>query len=111
MTTNETTITPQQVLDMARRLAPEQRRWLVTTIQEELDTELPDHVTIDEAIALYLTERCSLGRAAELAGVTQWELERILAERGTPARATNDYASVEELDAQADAAWAQIDGR
>ena len=111
MITNGTTITPQQVLDLARRLAPAQRRWLVTTIQEELDADVPDHATLDEAIALYLADRCSLGRAAELAGVTQWELKRILAERGIPARASNDYTSVEDLDAQADAAWAQIDGR
>jgi predicted HTH domain antitoxin len=65
----------------------------------------------DEAIALYLADRCSLARAAELATISQWELKRILAELGTPARATNDYASVEELDAQAELAWAQIDGR
>jgi predicted HTH domain antitoxin len=111
MTVNDTTITPQQVLDLARRLAPEQRRWLISTIQEELDEDLPEHATIDEAIELYLADRCSLARAAELAGITQWELKRILAERGTPARALNDYASVEELDEQANAAWARIDGR
>jgi predicted HTH domain antitoxin len=111
MTTSETTITPQQVLDLARRLAPEQRRWLISTIQKELDQDLPENATVDQAIELYLADRCSLGCAAELAGITQWELKRILAERGTPARALNDYASVEELDEQADAAWAQIDGR
>jgi predicted HTH domain antitoxin len=111
MTTNEMTITPQQVLDLARRLAPEQRRWLISTIQEELNEDLPEKATVDEAIDLYLADRCSLARAAELAGITQWELKRILAERGTPASALNDYASIEELDEQADAAWAQIDGR
>src|SRR5919201_783681 len=110
MTANDTTITAQQVLDLARRLAPEQRRWLVTTIQAELEEDLPEHARIDEAIELYLADRCSLGRAAELAGITQWELKQILAERGTPARAGNDYASIEEMDARADAAWAQIDG-
>lgn len=111
MTVNDTTITPQQVLDLARRLAPAQRRWLISTIQEELDGDLPEHATSDEAIELYLADRCSLARAAELAGITQWELKCILAERGTPARAGNDYVSVEELDEQADAAWARIDGR
>jgi len=111
MTVNDTTITPQQVLDLARRLAPQQRRWLISTIQEELDEDLPEHATIDEAIELYLADRCSLARAAELARITQWELKRILAERGTQARALNDYASVEELDEQANAAWARIDGR
>ena len=111
MTVNDRTITPQQVLDLVRRLAPDQRRWLLATIQEELDEDLPENATVDEAIELYLADRCSLGRAAELAGITQWELKRILAERGTPARALNDYASVEELDEQANAAWARIDGR
>jgi predicted HTH domain antitoxin len=111
MTIAQTNITPQQVLDLARRLAPEQRRWLVDTIQEELDQDLPKQATEDEAMALYLADRCSLARAAELAAISQWELKRLLAEHGTPARATNDYASVDELDAQAESAWAQIDGR
>ena len=108
---NDTIVTPQQVLDLARRLAPAQRRWLISTIQEELDEDLPEHATIDEAIKLYLADQCSLARAAELAGITQWELKRILAQRGTPARAGIDYASVEDMDEQADAAWARIDGR
>jgi predicted HTH domain antitoxin len=111
MTIHQTNITPQQILDLARRLAPEQRRWLVATIQQELDQDLPTHATVDEAIALYLADRCSLARAAELAAISQWELKRILAEHGTPARAGNDYASVEDMDAQAEPAWAQIDGR
>jgi predicted HTH domain antitoxin len=108
---NDTSVTAQHVLDLARQLAPDQRRWLVATIQEELDDDLPENATLDEAIELVLEDRCSLARAAELAGSTQWELKRILAERGTPARALNDYASLEELDDQADAAWARIDGR
>jgi predicted HTH domain antitoxin len=111
MPISQADITPQQILDLARRLAPEEQRWLVSIIQEELDQDLPIHATLDEAIALYLADRCSLARAAELADLSQWELKRILAERGTPARATNDYASVDDLDAQAEAAWAQIDGR
>jgi predicted HTH domain antitoxin len=111
MTIHQTNITPQQLLDLARGLAPEQRRWLVATIQQELDEDLPTHATVDEAIALYLADCCSLARAAELAAISQWELKCALAEHGTPARAGNDYASVEELDAQAEPAWAQIDGR
>ncbi len=108
---NDTTITPEHVLDLARRLAPAQRRWLISTTQQELDEDLPEHATVEEAIELYLADRCSLGRAAELAGLTQWELKRILAERGLQPRALNDYASSEDLDRQADAAWARIDGR
>jgi predicted HTH domain antitoxin len=111
MTIYQTNITPQQVLDLARQLAPEQRRWLVSTIQEELEQDLPKQAYVDEAMAYYLADRCSLARAAELANMSQWELKRILAEHGTPARATNDYASIDELDAQAEATWAQIDGR
>jgi predicted HTH domain antitoxin len=111
MTVNDPTITPQQGLDLARQLAPDQRRWLVATIQEELDEDLPDHAAVEDAIELYLADRCSLARAAELAGITQWAFKRLLAERGTPARAGNDYAGVEALDRQAEAAWARIDGR
>jgi predicted HTH domain antitoxin len=84
---------------------------LVATIQEELDEDLPESALLNEAIEFYQADRCSLGRAAELAGITQWELKRILAERGTPARAGNDYASVKEMDAGAESARSQIDGR
>src|SRR5437867_13244437 len=110
MTVNDTTITPQQVLDLARRLAPEQRRWLVTTIQTELADDLPEQATIDQAIDLYLADQCSLGRAAELAGITQWALKRIVAERGTPAGTGTDSATVAVTDAQAAATAPQFDG-
>ncbi len=42
------------------------------------------HTTLEEAIGLYLLDKCSLGRAAELAGVTRWDIMNILAEYGIP---------------------------
>ncbi|MCP4357888.1 MAG: hypothetical protein GY796_07730, partial [Chloroflexi bacterium] len=39
----------------------------------------------------------SLGRAAELAGVTRWDIQNILYERGTPVEIYCDK-SVEEMD-------------
>jgi predicted HTH domain antitoxin len=40
--------------------------------------------SVEEAVALYLADECSLGRAAELAGVTRWDIMDILYERGIP---------------------------
>jgi predicted HTH domain antitoxin len=36
---------------------------------------------LDEAIELYRADLCSLGRAAEIAGVTRWDIIDILKER------------------------------
>ena len=69
-----TTITPEQVLHFARQLSPTEQRWLVLHLQEHLAATLPEHATLDEAVGLYLVEACSLGRAAELAGVTRWDI-------------------------------------
>jgi len=104
------TITPQTVLELARRLPPADQRWLADALRDELDDALPERATLDEAIELYLADRCSLARAAELAGVTQWELKNTLHERGIPARACNDYNSVEEMDERAAAFWSHLDG-
>jgi len=40
--------------------------------------------TIHEAIGLYLCDKCSLGRAAELAGVTYWEMQDIFKAHDIP---------------------------
>ncbi len=34
----------------------------------------------------YMANKCSLGRAVELADITRWELQDILKERGTSVR-------------------------
>jgi predicted HTH domain antitoxin len=39
---------------------------------------------LEEAIALFLADACSLGRAVELAGVTRWDIIDYLKERDIP---------------------------
>jgi predicted HTH domain antitoxin len=54
-----------------------------TTDSLLLDEEqpLPETASVEEAIALFLADQCSLGRAAELAGVTRWDIQDILKAR------------------------------
>jgi predicted HTH domain antitoxin len=92
-----TTITPEQVLDLARQLAPTEQRWLALHLQEHLEATLPAHATLDEAVELYLADACSLARAAELAGVTRWDLLDALHARGVMQRPSADR-SADELD-------------
>lgn len=89
------------ILVLARDLSADERRWVATMLSRESDAPLPDHATMDEAIALYLADACSLGRAAELAGVTRWEIQGRLKERGIPIFAAGDR-SADEIDALAE---------
>ena len=101
------TVPPQKVLDFARFLSPADLNWLRTQLDKLLDdAPLPESATLDEAIDLYLADRCSLGRAAELAGVTRWHIQDILAERGTPASLGSDL-DLEEVDAMVDVVEAE----
>ena len=90
-------VTPQALLELAQQLSTADRRWLAETLREELDDTLPKSATLDEAIALYLADKCSLGRAAELAGVTRWDLQDVLYERGTPVTIHSDLTA-DEMD-------------
>src|SRR6266545_4664147 len=92
-----TTINPEQVLDLARQLSPADQRWLALHLQEYLETTLPEHATLDEAVELYLADACSLGRAAELAGVTRWAILDALQARGAMQR-PSDVRSADEMD-------------
>lgn len=92
-----TTITPEQVLDLARRLAPAEQRWLAQHLQAYLEETFPEQATLDEAIELYLADACSLGRAAELAGVTRWDLLDALQARGVMQR-PGEARSADEID-------------
>jgi predicted HTH domain antitoxin len=91
------TLTPEQVLDLARQLSPVEQRWLALHLQEHLETTLPERATLDEAIELYLADACSLGRAAEIAGVTRWDVLDALKARGEMQRPT-DVRSADEMD-------------
>lgn len=89
--------TPEQVLDLARRLAPAEQRWLARHLQAYLEETLPDQATLDEAVELYLADACSLGRAAELAGVTRWDLLDALQTRGVMQH-PGEARSADEID-------------
>lgn len=78
------TITIQDMLVRARTLSAEGRRRVIELLGREQDAPLPDHASVDEAIELYLADACSLGRAAEIAGVTRWDIMDRLKERGIP---------------------------
>src|SRR5689334_15068914 len=90
--------TVQTILALARELSADDCRWLATLLSGESEASLPDHTTLDETIALYLADACSLGRAAELAGVTRWDLQDRLKERSLPIFAAGDL-SADAIDA------------
>lgn len=58
-------------------------------------------ITLSEAIALFLTDKCSLGRAAELAGGTRWNIIDSLQARDIPVYETNDLSAT-EIDSMVD---------
>ena len=59
-------------------------------------TNLPAHTTLDGAVELYLANVCSLGRAAELAGATRWDILDALHARGAMQRPV-DFRSTDEI--------------
>jgi hypothetical protein len=91
------TMNPEQVLDLARRLSPADQRWLAMHLQEYLEMTLPEHATLDEAVELYLADACSLGRAAELASVTRWDILDALHAQGAMQR-PGAVRSADEMD-------------
>jgi predicted HTH domain antitoxin len=78
------TVNAQDVLDLILFLTPADRHWLTEQLQRlDAAKPLPQQATLEEAIQLYLADSCSLAKAADLAGITRWELQDILYERGT----------------------------
>jgi predicted HTH domain antitoxin len=72
----------------------------------EDDVPLPESASFDQAVELFLANACSLSRAAELAGVTRWDIIGHLKERGIkiPIKMHRTAAEIdalaEELDRQ-----------
>jgi len=62
---------------------------------ETLFTVKP-HLRVEAAIQRYLDGEITLGRAAELAGVTRWRFQEMLAQRGI--RITIEARPAQELD-------------
>ena len=96
--TTETTIV-YTILALAGQLSRDGRRQIVELLRRENDAPLPDHATVEEAIALYLLNACSLGRAAELAGVTRWDIQDRLKELGIsiPVAGNQSAQEIDEL--------------
>ncbi len=97
MTTTTESETVHTILSLARQLSAARRQWVGELLSRESDTPLPEHATLDEALALYLLDACSLGRAAELAGVTRWDLQDRLKELRIPLSVAGDQ-SAQEID-------------
>lgn len=101
------TQTREQVLDnLVDILQPDDLRWLWEELKRLLDNEaqlweddddepLPESATLDQAVELYLADQCSLGRAAELAGLTRWHIMDVLHERGIPTNGHHDFTPAE----------------
>ncbi len=94
-------VTMHQIIELIRNLSFIDQCSLLESLNRQVDACLPERATIDEAIALYLADRCSLGRAAELARVNRWELIEILKKRKTPVMIDTEF-SASEMDAIAD---------
>ena len=106
---NAKTMTRPQLQALVEILQPNDLRWLRNQLDDLLDDQpqsesatvddddepLPENATLDEAIELYLADKCSLGRAAELAGVTRWHIMDELHERGIPTNGNNDFTPEE----------------
>ena len=100
-------VTLQDAIEVTEELSPADQLRLIATLSDRLSqeveetlplppVEVPDQEALEQAIALYQQEEISLGRAAEVAGITRWELMRLLKERGTPV--TVQVPPAEEID-------------
>ncbi len=88
------------IFALAQNLSLLERCTLVERLNRHIDDNLPNHASIEEALALYLAEKCSLGRAAELANVTRWDLLALLKKRNMTVIVDTDYTAA-EMDALA----------
>jgi len=100
-------ITLQDAIEVTEELSPADQLRLIAALSDRLSrkveetltsppVEAPDQEALEQAIALYQQEEISLGRAAEMAGITRWELMRLLQARGTPV--TVQVPLAEEMD-------------
>jgi len=88
-------VSVQKIFELAQRLSPIDQRSLAAMLNLRFDAGLPEEATIDEAINLYLADKCSLGRAAELANVTRWELIEVLKQRKISVTIETDFTAAE----------------
>ena len=102
MTVGIDSATPQTIIQLITSFSKPDLEWLVKQINLVLEeAALPESATMDEAIDLLLADQCSLGRAAELVGVTRWDVMDVMKERGIPI-IIDFHSPIEEIDAFAD---------
>jgi predicted HTH domain antitoxin len=100
-------VTLQDAIEVTEELSPVDQLRLIAALSDRLSreveetpplspVEVPDQEALEQAIALYQQGETSLGRAAEMAGITRWELMRLLKTRGTPV--TVQVPLTEEMD-------------
>ncbi len=100
MTTTPTSVTPTKLLALAQSLSADDLTWLIDQLHKlATDVPLPENASLDQAITLLLADQCSVGRAAELAGVTRWDILEELAQRDIPIQQGADM-TVEEMERQ-----------
>lgn len=91
----ESTVTLDDVIEVTEELSPADQLRLVSALAERLSREIgweptfpqpeiPDAEALEQAITLYQQDQVTLARAAEIAGITRWELMQALRARGTP---------------------------
>ena len=97
MMNTATRTTIHEVLALTRTLSAAERERLVQLLNRRPMEPLPEHASLDEAIELYLADACGIGRAAELAGVTRWDVIDRMKERDIPIYAAGDETA-EEID-------------
>lgn len=94
--------TVQKIFELASDLSANDQRVLIDLLSRQIDESLPEKATIDEAISLYLTDKCSLARAAELANLSRWELIDVLKSRGIPIEIDAEFTASEMDDIEKD---------
>ena len=95
-------VTIQKVFEAASGLSPNEQRTLIDLLSRQVGESLPEQATADEAISLYLRNKCSLARAAELANLSRWEMIDILKSRDIPILIDAEFTASEMDDIEKD---------
>lgn len=82
MATITGTITPEKVLEYSQDFTTSDLLWLIRRFKELVDKKpIPLHASLESAADLYADGGCSLGQAAEMAGVTGFAIQEAVYNR------------------------------